>query len=343
VSAAIPNTPRLSKSQLLDRIILAIRTSGWDVLIISPAGEHPVELNVFSGDTKLLLLCYIWNLTHGGYPRDPNELRIQITGVDEIELREGDRTLLLGWSEPLGVFAGFDATKHQIPMAGRSPSLQIRREALEKAGVNGFYPQSRGNDEIAVAFRPDFFIPYVLQADELHRTTAAASEARILEKVAKEEPGETELSDIPAGERKQVLQTFTRKVRDARFRRNVLHAYSHRCCLCGLQLDLLDAAHIIPVEHEKGTDEIKNGLSLCALHHRAFDHALVGVRRDYAVVHNDKQFTHLRRIGWDGGEAEFKAALRDQVLLPPRKAIYPDPDYLVFGQELRGWSSRVLS
>src|ERR1017187_7985631 len=28
---------------------------------------------------------------------------------------------------------------------------------------------------------------------------------------------------------------------------------------------LVDAAHIIPVEHERGTDEIKNGLSLCAL------------------------------------------------------------------------------
>ena len=56
-----------------------------------------------------------------------------ITGVSQIELREGAKTLLLGWSDDLNVFAGFDATKHQISMSGRSPSIQIKRDALEKA------------------------------------------------------------------------------------------------------------------------------------------------------------------------------------------------------------------
>jgi putative restriction endonuclease len=98
-----------------------------------------------------------------------------------------------------------------------------------------------------------------------------------------------------------------------------------------------NAAHIIPVEHERGTDEIKNGLSLCALHHRAFDHALITVRKDYSISCSEKEFKRLRMIGWHSGESEFKAALRDEILLPPKKEIYPSPNYLEFGQTLRGW------
>ena len=129
-----------------------------DVLILSPRDDHPFALSIFKGDTKVSLLVYIWNLTHGGFPRDPNELRIQVTGVSQIELREGWKTLLLGWSDDLRVFAGFDATKHQISMSGRSPSIQIKRDALEKAVRNGFAPQARDNQEIAIAFRPDFLL-----------------------------------------------------------------------------------------------------------------------------------------------------------------------------------------
>ena len=129
------------------------------------------------------------------------------------------------------------------------------------------------------------------------------------------------------------------KIRDNRFRVNVLRAYDHRCCMCGLQLDLLDAAHIIPVEHERGTDETKNGLSLCALHHRAFDHSLVTVRTDYTLGCSEKSFGELRSIGWDGGEKEFRAMLRDQIHLPRKRDLYPDPDYLKFGQTIRCWTS----
>jgi putative restriction endonuclease len=110
-----------------------------------------------------------------------------------------------------------------------------------------------------------------------------------------------------------------------------------------MQLDLLDAAHIIPVEHERGTDEIRNGLSLTVLHDRAFDHGLIGIKSDYSIIVNDREVDRLKRIGWDGGEKTFRATLRDQILLPARPAYYPDPDYLVFGHCLRGWRERALS
>jgi putative restriction endonuclease len=327
----------LRKPRLLDLVVEAIHACGWDVLILSPRDDHPFELSIFKGDTKISLLVYIWNLTHGGIPRDPNEFRIQVTGVSQIELRKEWKTLLLGWSDDVGVFAGFDASKHQISMSGRSPSIQIKRDALEKAVKNGFATQARDNQEIVIAFRPDFFTSYVLGLSELHQTTAAVLETKALERISREEAVDFDLEDIEPKERRHVLQTVNRKIRDARFRANVLRAYSHRCCVCGIQLDLLDAAHIVPVEHERGTDEIKNGLSLCALHHRAFDHALITVAPSYSIKCSEKEFKRLRAIGWHGGETEFKAALRDEILLPPKKEIYPLPEYLEFGQKLRGW------
>jgi putative restriction endonuclease len=282
------------------------------------------------------------NLTPGGYHRNPNELRIQVTGVDRFRIEEGAKTLLLGWEEVEQMFAGFDVTKHLISMVGRSPSLQVRREMVNEAKSKAFFPQTRDNQEIVIPFRPDFFATYVQELEDLHKAAQQAEELRQLERIANTDI-EREIRDIPAGPRKTVLQQINRKVRDARFRQNVLSAYGNRCAVSGMQLDLVDAAHIIPVDHERGTDELKNGVCLSALHHRAFDNGLIAVKRDYSVVLNERRMSELHSIGWDGGAAEFKASLRDQIILPARRAHYPDPDYLVFGQQLRGWAQKQLA
>jgi len=60
------------------RIIAAVKGSGWNAIVLS--SEHPFKLRIFRGDQRVVTLCYIWNLTHDGYPRNPNELRIQVTG-----------------------------------------------------------------------------------------------------------------------------------------------------------------------------------------------------------------------------------------------------------------------
>jgi len=330
---------RISKPRLLQRIIVAVKASGWNAIVLS--ADHPFKLSLFRDGQSVSVLCYIWNLTHGGYPRNPNELRIQITGVDRFHIEDGAKTLLLGWGEDEQMFSGFDVTKHLISMSGRSPSLQVRRESLEEAKAKAFFPQTRDNEEIAIAFRPDFFAAYAQELEDLHEAAQQPEELRQLERIANTDI-EREIKDIPAGPRKTVLQKINRKVRDARFRHNVLAAYGWRCAVSGIQLELVDAAHIIPVDHPRGTDELKNGICLSALHHRAFDSGLIAIKRDYSVILNERRISELHAIGWDGGATEFKASLRDQILLPARRPHYPDPSYLVFGQELRGWPARLL-
>jgi HNH endonuclease len=76
--------------------------------------------------------------------------------------------------------------------------------------------------------------------------------------------------------------------RDMAFRAAVLKAYLAECCVCGFSLRLVDgligvdAAHIRWHAHG-GPDEVPNGLALCALHHRLFDHGANTVREDLRV------------------------------------------------------------
>jgi hypothetical protein len=69
----------------------------------------------------------------------------------------------------------------------------------------------------------------------------------------------------------------SRLVRDARFSRRVVEAYEGLCAMCGLDVGLVEGAHIYPVSAPGSYDEPWNGLSLCANHHLAFDKHLVGV------------------------------------------------------------------
>jgi putative restriction endonuclease len=330
---------KVSKTEMLTAVLRSIQASGWDAILLNRS--HPFRISMYRGETGVIFLCYIWNLTHGGYPRDPNELRIQVTGVDRFTIESGAKTLVLGFSEAEQMFAGFDVTKHRISMSGRSPSFQIRRETLQHAKATEFYPQTRQNNEIAIAFSPEFFATYVNELEALHGSAQHPQDILAVTQIA--DTNSTNIQDIPAGPRRTVVEQIQRKVRDTRFRMNILASYGHRCAASDIQLDLLDAAHIIPVEHERGTDETKNGLCLSAIHHRAFDHGLLGIKRNYSIIFHDENFTKLRAIGWDGGEKAFRDICRDTINLPSRREFYPDPDYLVFGQVLRGWNARHLS
>jgi hypothetical protein len=62
-----------------------------------------------------------------------------------------------------------------------------------------------------------------------------------------------------------------------RFKFRVFKRYGPQCVVCGLAVaEMLDAAHICPKLAE-GSDDPRNGLVLCANHHRAFDAELFAI------------------------------------------------------------------
>ena len=75
-----------------------------------------------------------------------------------------------------------------------------------------------------------------------------------------------------------------RRLHQGRFRGAVLPAYRDMCAICRLkEVRLLVAAHIVPDAEELGEPVVSNGLSLCSIHHTAFDQDLVGVAPDLRV------------------------------------------------------------
>jgi putative restriction endonuclease len=78
--------------------------------------------------------------------------------------------------------------------------------------------------------------------------------------------------------------TAKRRIHQARFRELVLDAYANRCTICRFRkTPLLDAAHIIPDRDQRGLPEVPNGLSLCRIHHGAYDLGILGIAPDYRV------------------------------------------------------------
>ena len=147
----------LTKHHLLQKIILVASFSGWAITYDGPV-QHPFRLLLSKDGEVESILVYIWNITHGGgVARPSHEYRIQITGVTNIEQIAGVKTLLLGYWTQNDVFAGWDATRHSGPVTGFSPSFQIREEYLLQAQTSGLSICPRGNDEVAVAFNPEFF------------------------------------------------------------------------------------------------------------------------------------------------------------------------------------------
>jgi putative restriction endonuclease len=92
--------------------------------------------------------------------------------------------------------------------------------------------------------------------------------------------------DSPVEEtlRQYILRETKRRVHQPVFRATVLRAYGTRCAVCALaHTELLDAAHIIPDSHKDGVASVRNGLSMCKIHHAAYDSNILGIRPDFVV------------------------------------------------------------
>jgi len=272
------------KVGLLDRVAVALRLSGWQVLWLN--ADHPARVRLINGGAHIEAWIHIWNVTPGGRPTSrPLERRIQPT------------------------------------------------QAAAKDGF-GIFAKSTG--ELSIAIRPDMLGIYLEQMQILHTLGQNADQLDALRQMASD-PLEVEPDDLPASRRK-VMTTTLRLLRDRRFGEKVLTAYGHRCAMCGVQLRLLDAAHILPVAHPDSNDNVTNGVALCALHHRAYDMALVAFDQTYEIIVSQDILASLAAEGRNGGLGAFQAVLAPTLLLPQTQASHPSLNMIAKANELRGWA-----
>ena len=82
-----------------------------------------------------------------------------------------------------------------------------------------------------------------------------------------------------------------------RFRFGVLLRYGPSCAVCRMDVpDVLDTPHIVPVKN-RGTNDPRNGLVMCATHHRAFDAHLFGIEPDSLRIRLAADGPDRQRLG----------------------------------------------
>ncbi len=128
--------------------------------------------------------------------------------------------------------------------------------------------------------------------------------------------------------RRYITSSIRVRVHQQEFRERVLNAYACKCSFCRIRhLPLLDAAHIIPDASERGEPIIVNGLSLCKIHHAAFDANLMGITPDYQIIVKKDLLEEIDGPMLKHGITE----LHNHKLILPRKAnFHPDKDRLAF-------------
>ena len=132
--------------------------------------------------------------------------------------------------------------------------------------------------------------------------------------------------------RQYVTAAIRQRLHQRAFRARVLEAYRDQCALCRLRhSELLDAAHITPDMKPEGEPVVPNGLSLCKLHHAAFDGHFLTVRPDYVI--------EVRRSILDEEDGPMllhglQAMHRQPIVLPRNEWLRPDPARLEQRYEL---------
>jgi putative restriction endonuclease len=125
-------------------------------------------------------------------------------------------------------------------------------------------------------FAPQFPVWLVAEEPDRHQFVVAVEEAQAALPVG----ATAEVIDITRRYNERIVRE---RVHQPLFRTAVLQAYERRCAVCSLPFtELLDAAHIKP-DAAGGLARVTNGLSLCKIHHGAFDSQIIGISPDYVV------------------------------------------------------------
>ena len=214
---------------------------------------------------------------------------------------------------------------------GRKPPYadEPGREGLQRYMYRGTDPQAPANRAIRHAYQaglpliwflgvaPALYLPiypvWVVGEEPRELRFVLAFEEQLFVPVGQ---------DLSEDRRGWVERITKARLHQARFRAQVLHAYRYRCAMCRLAVPtLLDAAHILSDAHPRGLPVVPNGLSLCKIHHAAFDQNLVGirpdlvvaVRRDIAAIQDGPMLEH--------GLKELQGAM---IIVPPQVGLAPD-------------------
>lgn len=102
------------------------------------------------------------------------------------------------------------------------------------------------------------------------------------------------------------VSKIKRKSRNAAFSKKIKEIYENTCAICkkkrytASHYPEVESSHIFPKE-KNGSDDLRNGISFCRLHHWAFDGGLLSINDDYSIIvkeeiKNDDNYTEITQF-----------------------------------------------
>lgn len=124
--------------------------------------------------------------------------------------------------------------------------------------------------------------------------------------------------------REQVIQA---RVNQSFFRKSVLASYNHTCCITGIQQpELLIAGHIRPWSIDKKNRlNPRNGITINALHDKAFESGLLTITTDYKIAISS---ILLKQKTSESIKEYFTKYNQRDIILPSR--FLPDEEFLFY-------------
>lgn len=269
---------------ITERFVNPLISCGWRV---NSNGNN--EYSLISPDSSIRknVRVYMRNVTEQGRDQ-PDKRRFQMMDIGATPDIEN---LLIGWSDEFGVYVAWDANLHSDHAA--QAMLSCYTTILENAQDEGYAAGTRNNNmhgviEKYIAFNSDFLETYITNIDvifDMQDDFTIPEPGVDSSSPTSSNPPETYTED--EFQRRERTRTATEKVRDHRFKKRILEAYNGECAICRTSISsILQGAHIKPVA-DNGSDDITNGILLCANHHAMFDRNLLKINPDYSVTVTD--------------------------------------------------------
>jgi len=280
---------------------------------------------------------------------DPDEWRIQLQGgvkqKQKLRAQHGYQCLFIGFFPDGTAFSAWEPARISSLSTAGTGSVYIPHSHLAKVITRGAAMRQVDATKLG-RLSPEISLPvealgfYIENSTLFDKFTKEVDVIKLIEKssgtlFASQKTGPEELEIELNGKRRKVKVTRESYFRDPKFRRHVLEAYKGSCCVCGRQLGLVEAAHIVPHGHANSNDHITNGLALCVEHHRLYDAAVLIPTSDRKLFLNPKGIEHLRNIRQIVGLEAVEVLAASLYRIPEHAPHQPSNDFLERGKGIR--------
>ncbi len=284
-------------------------------------GENPYRFSINKKEFYIL----IKNVHESGNGRgNQDESRLQISRSQKFKevLSSKKPVIPLGYFQDDKVFTGWNPFYMRDRYNNKANiSIYTRFSVQKEASISGISNYMDNNGNSVITFKPQYLGLYLENYEQIHYLDK--NELLNLIEVSDKSNNDNSFEDVNFGKNKLTI-THERFKRNPKFIKEVKEAYNHRCAMCGIQLECVDAAHIIPISDDLGIDEVENGICLCTLHHRAYDRGILFFDEDFKIKYNDEKINYLTKMKLDSGIHKLNSLTFEKIELPNNAMFYPN-------------------